>query len=159
LGNGAKRPNKAFAPSGAERQGGCVSMKEDRELAELEAKLIRASIAYRNELLHGALTVVQVAALLHVSPADVMQRMADHAILGIVDEGEWRFPTAQFEQGRVLPGLDQVLKILTDSNVTAIQQLSWLVEPHPAFGASPIETLRAGEIARVVSGAWAVNVS
>lgn len=134
-------------------------MREDRELAELEARLIKASIAYRNEQLKGALTIGQAAALLHTSTADVLRRVADHTLLGIFDAGKWRFPAAQFEQGQVLPGLAEVLKILADSNVTALQQLSWLVEPHPTFGTSPIETLRAGDIARVVSGAWAVNAS
>lgn len=134
-------------------------MKEDRELAALEARLIKASIAYRNELLHGSLTVAQVAALLHTSTADVMRRLTDRTILGICDAGEWRFPAAQFRQGQVLSGLAEVLKILAENNLMALEQLSWLVEPHPTFRTSPFETLRAGDIALVVSGARAVNVS
>lgn len=134
-------------------------MNEDRELAELETELIKASIEYRKELLHGALTVGQAAALLQLSAADVMKRLEARDILGIFDQGEWRFPVAQFEQGKILPGLPDVIKILSENKVTPLEQLSWLIEPHPTFGTSPMEVLRAGETSRIIAGARAVNVS
>lgn len=85
-------------------------------------------------------------------------RLKRGKILGIMENGRYLFPAWQFDaQGDngMVPGLLRVLKAL---DVTPIAQAAWLVRPHPAFeGRTPLDVLKAGDVARVEHEAYGVG--
>ena len=73
----------------------------------------------------------------------VHDRLKAGTLLGILDQGKWRFPLWQFDAegpNGVIDGLAQVLKALQVSNLAKAR---WLQKPHPVFGGStPVDLLR-----------------
>ena len=64
-------------------------------------------------------------------------RLKADTLLGILDQGKWRFPLWQFAPdgpNGVIGGLAQVLQALQMSNLAKAR---WLQRPHPVFGGLP----------------------
>jgi hypothetical protein len=89
----------------------------------------------------------------------VHDRLRAGTLLGILDQGKWRFPPLwQFDAdgaNGVIDGLAQVLQALQDTNLAKAR---WLQKPHPVFGgSSPLELLRHGRIEDVLAEAGQVG--
>jgi hypothetical protein len=88
----------------------------------------------------------------------VHDRLKAGSLLGILDQGKWRFPLWQFDAdgpNGVIDGLAQVLPALQVSNLAKAR---WLQKPHPVFGGStPVDLLRQGRLEEVLAEAGQVG--
>ena len=88
-----------------------------------------------------------VAAVLGVSMSTVYARTRSSTVLSCrTGSGRIVFPVWQFgPDGRVLPGLVKVLRVLGDSGVSALTLASWLRSPEIELGGrTPLACLLAG---------------
>ncbi|MTV27819.1 hypothetical protein FTX61_20735 [Nitriliruptoraceae bacterium ZYF776] len=107
-----------------------------------------------------AYTQGQVAALLNKSKQAVS---TDRGLLRLdMRDGRVGYPVFQFEGDRVLPGMQDVVRILSPVAVTTWTVASWLTNPSADLGgATPLEKLRRGDvsvvtaIAQRLAAAWA----
>lgn len=147
-----------------------ASAKEDGPLAEwlgnppanpaqLEFEALRLSFALRHQLLACTIGTAEVNELLAAgSRQTVHDRLKAGTLLGILDQGKWRFPLWQFDAdgpNGVIDGLAQVLQALQVSNLAKAR---WLQQPHPVFGGStPLDLLRHGRLEEVLAEAGQVG--
>lgn len=101
-------------------------------------------------LVQGSLTTAQAALELGVDPSRIRQRLSDKTIYGFRWEGRWLLPPFQFDQRKVIRGLDQIFPVL-EPNLSPIEVHSWLTTPDPEFHAdrlgqdlTPLEWLKLG---------------
>ena len=142
-----------------------VKLLSDKEYPPQERKRLHVqnilnSFNYRRELLKDTVDVNQVMEILgYDSRQAPLNRLKARSLIAIKDNQKWWFPLWQFDANTsdgVIEGLSEVLKALDCSNLVKV---SWLVNPSPYFkGISPLEALKAGEIARVVESAQSVGV-
>jgi hypothetical protein len=116
---------------------------------------LRGKAAYA-ALVAGALSVSDVAAMLHVDESRVRQRLAKRTLYGVKLDGVWRLPTFQFHAGRLIPGLEQVVPALDPAlNPVTVAQWFTLPDVDLAIGGeltSPHDwLLRGGDAAAVVA--------
>ncbi len=146
----------------ARLSGGRAPSSSERVRLELENK--QRSFAFRRSLLEDALSASQVANLLgsksRQTPHD---RCEARTLLGVQDNGIWKFPLWQFDpQGPdgVVPGLPDVLRALSEyGNLSSLEKASFLTQPSPYLGGrTPLQALQAGEVDNVVAVARAVGV-
>ena len=119
----------------------------------LELRSLRQRFGLRRELLSRTISADEVAELLQTrSRQTPHDRAKAGTLLAIRDNGRLRFPLCQFDPegpDGVVPGLAEVLAVL---DVSPLAKAAWLDRPHPAFaGATPIERLKAGDLADVVA--------
>jgi hypothetical protein len=149
---------------------GAVTAKADGPLAEwlgeppanaaqLEFEALRRSFALRRQLLASTIGSAEVNELLATgSRQTVHDRLKASTLLGILDQGKWRFPLWQFDAegpNGVINGLAQVLQALQVSNLAKAR---WLQKPHPVFGGStPVDLLRQGRLEEVLAEAGQVG--
>jgi hypothetical protein len=103
----------------------------------------------------GVLSSERVAELLNVSRQAVDKRRAANQLLALTQGRRgYSYPSFQFEDGKTLDGLEEVL-----NNLIALDpwmQLRFFTSPHERLGnKTPIEALRsgrAGEVVRAASG-------
>ena len=149
---------------------GAVTAKADGPLAEwlgeppanaaqLEFEALRRSFALRHQLLASTIGTAEVNELLAAgSRQTVHDRLKAGTLLGILDQGKWRFPLWQFDAdgpNGVIDGLAQVLQALQVSNLAKAR---WLQKPHPVFGGStPLDLLRHGRLEDVLAEAGQVG--
>jgi hypothetical protein len=127
--------------------------------AQLEFEALRRSFALRRQLLASTIGTAEVNELLAAgSRQTVHDRLRAGTLLGILDQGKWRFPLWQFDAdgpNGVIDGLAQVLQALQVSNLAKAR---WLQKPHPVFGGStPVELLRQGRLEDVLAEAGQVG--
>jgi hypothetical protein len=131
---------------------------EERVKLELDALL--RYFQWRRQLLEGALTSPQVAKILRTSRQTPHDRVKARTLLGILDNGTFRFPSWQFDPegpDGIIDGLANVLKAL---QVSDLAKLSWLVRPNPLLESlTPLQMLKQGQKERVVQEAMSVGVS
>ncbi len=101
----------------------------------------------------GVLSSGKVAALLKLSRQAVDKRRAANQLLALTQGRRgYSYPSFQFEDGKTLNGLEEVLR-----NLTALDpwmQLRFFTSPHERLGnKTPIEALRNGRVDHVVSAA------
>ena len=101
----------------------------------------------------GVLSSEQVAKLLNLSRQAVDKRRAASQLLALTQGRRgYSYPTFQFEDGKTLDGLEEVL-----GNLTALDswmQLRFFTSPHERLGdKTPIEALRSGTVNDVVRAA------
>jgi hypothetical protein len=107
----------------------------------------------RQEMLNksgGVLSSGKVAELLNVSRQAVDKRRAANQLLALTQGRRgYSYPSFQFEEGKTLDGLEQVLKTL--SALDPWMQLRFFTSPHERLGnENPIEALRSGRVNEVV---------
>ncbi len=127
------------------------------QAAHKYAVLLR-SFLRRRELLADSLSSTQVAALLGTSRQTPHDRARNNTLLAVHDGGVLRFPVWQFDPNGpngVVHGLPEVLQAL---NVSPLAKVSWLTRPNSALGnRTPLDSLKSGEVKRVVQLARAVG--
>ena len=99
-------------------------------------------------LLVTALSVPEAAARLGVDASRVRHRLAEGSLYGIRLRSGWRVPAFQFDDGRLVPGVDAVLRAVPD-DVHPVALWSWLEAASPDLvvagrPASPLRWLRTG---------------
>ena len=127
--------------------------------AQLEFEVLRRSFALRHQLLASTIGTAEVNELLAAgSRQTVHDRLKAGTLLGILDQGKWRFPLWQFDAdgpNGVIDGLAQVLQALQVSNLAKAR---WLQKPHPVFGGStPLDLIRHGRLEDVLAEAGLVG--
>jgi hypothetical protein len=127
--------------------------------AQLEFEALRRSFALRHQLLACTIGTAEVNELLAAgSRQTVHDRLKAGTLLGILDQGKWRYPLWQFDAdgpNGVIDGLAQVLQALQVSNLAKAR---WLQKPHPVFGGSaPLNLLRHGRLEDVLAEAGQVG--
>jgi hypothetical protein len=127
--------------------------------AQLEFEALRRSFALRHQLLSSSIGTAEVNELLAAgSRQTVHDRLKAGTLLGILDQGKWRFPLWQFDAdgpNGVIDGLAQVLQALQVSNLAKAR---WLQQPNPVFGGStPLDLLRKGRLDVVLAEAGQVG--
>ena len=103
----------------------------------------------------GLLDGAAVAKVLGMTPAGVHKRYQACQLLGI--RGEVRrigYPAVQFDGGRVLPHLQEVLRLFAAAKVDGWAQLAFLMSANARLGdRTPLAALRAGDLAPVLEAA------
>lgn len=129
-----------------------------KEQLELEIESLARYFEHRRSLLEKSLTASEVARLLNTSRQTPHDRMRAATLLGLLDNGAYRFPTWQFDaQGPdgVIDGLPDVLKVL---QISDFAKLNWLVRPNPILGGlTPVEALKKGEKEQVLQEARGIG--
>lgn len=125
--------------------------------ADMRLRALRQAFAVRRRLLENSLATPQVCELLEVSSQTPHDRREAGTLLGIKENGVWRYPDWQFDMGGpdgVIEGLPEILRAL---RMGPLGKMRWLSEPHDLFGRSPIEELRVGNRERVLYEAERAN--
>lgn len=130
-------------------------------LLELQLGNLQRYYQRRRELLAGSITSSKVAELLGCeNRSTVRDRRLANRILGLKDNGVYKYPLWQFDpegDDGVVDGLPEILAAL---DVSDFAKLNWFMKPHLAFeGKTPVEMLKRGEIEAVVIEARAVGVA
>lgn len=118
-------------------------------IAELEplAPLIARNAEHRLALLEmagGTLTAAEVGALLGISRQAVDKRRRSHALLGLRQGGDWRYPRCQFVEPRhvFVAGLPDLLAAFSGQDPWIV--LDFLLAPDETLGGrTPLDVLRA----------------
>lgn len=97
--------------------------------AEEPDPLARTAAKYA-ALLATALTTREAAALLGTGESRVRQRLREKTLYGIKTGKENRLPAFQFEAGKVVPGIGEVLRHV-DRSVHPVALLNWFTLPNP----------------------------
>ncbi len=79
-------------------------------------------------LLGNSLDVAEVSQMLGTEFEDILQRLEDRTLYGIPTNDGWKIFRFQFEQGRLLPGLEEVLPLLHEE-LHPIAVYNWFVSP------------------------------
>lgn len=116
-------------------------------LAMLELANLKRYYQRRRELLADSITTPQVAELIGCQAiTTVHDRMKANTLLGLKDNGVYKFPLWQFDpegDNGVIEGLPEILKTLSISNFA---KLNWLTKPLRAFdNQTPVEVLKGGD--------------
>jgi hypothetical protein len=97
-----------------------------------------------------ALSTTEVAALLHVQPSRVRQRLAARTLFGLAKDDRWVLPRFQFIGGKPVPGIGKVLQVL-DEALHPVTVERFFATPQPELYAeevgrplTPREWLQAG---------------
>lgn len=106
-------------------------------------------------LLDDSLSPLEASEVLGVSVDEIIQRLEDRSLYGIPVRGGWRIPDFQFEDGRLLPGIEEVLPLLHEE-LHPIAIRNWLANPNPDLlvgkeVVSPRQWLLSGRDVTVVS--------
>lgn len=114
---------------------------------EAQQKLLKAG--------GGVLSAEEAGELLGISRQAVDKRRRQGQLLGLTQGRRgYAYPAWQFEKGRALSNLGNVLEILR--NHDPWMQLAFFLNPNDRLaGASPADVLRAGDVERVISAAQA----
>lgn len=132
-----------------------------QEKKELQYLNLINSYQRRRQLLSDTVTSGEIAKILGCGSRQTpLDRVKNHTLLAVRDNGKWRYPLWQLDpEGAdgVVEGLPSVLKVLQVSNLAKV---SWLRSPNPIFeGATPMEVLRQGDVERVVKEARGVGIT
>ncbi|MGL6343901.1 MAG: hypothetical protein ACRC80_32750 [Waterburya sp.] len=116
-------------------------------LAMLELANLKRYYQRRRELLADSITTPQVAELIGCQAiTTVHDRMKANTLLGLKDNGVYKFPLWQFDpegDNGIIEGLPEILKTLSISNFA---KLNWLTKPLRAFdNQTPVEVLKGGD--------------
>jgi hypothetical protein len=116
-------------------------------LAVLELANLKRYYQRRRELLADSITTPQVAELIGCQAiTTVHDRTKANTLLGLKDNGVYKFPLWQFDpegDNGVIEGLPEILKTLSISNFA---KLNWLTKPLRAFdNQTPVEVLKGGD--------------
>lgn len=95
-----------------------------------------------------------VEARLGITRQGVAARAARRGLLRVVTaDGVHLYPAWQFEDGGLLPGLGDVLTLFAEDAVDGWTLAGWLRTRDPELGEAPLDTLRRGDVARLLAAA------
>lgn len=121
-----------------------------RRLEPLAGAIARGAEARTRlaEAAGGMLSADDAAKALGISRQAVDKRRAAGKLLAVRVRGDWHYPSAQFRDGEVLPGIETVISGLPDASAWSV--LDFLLVPDDALGGrSPLALLRDGDMAPV----------
>jgi hypothetical protein len=123
---------------------------EPRSFAQ-RAVLATAPVASPWDDLIGPFTRSEgVRQRLRISRQAVAAKAARRRLLRVITiEGDHLYPVWQFEGGRLVAGLAEVLALFPETAVDGWTLAGWLRSPDPDLGEPPIDALARGEIDRV----------
>lgn len=129
---------------------------DDLEAAEPLAPAFIRGIEASRRLIDengGALTAVQAAEIVGVSRQMVDRRRSAGKLLAVTTGRHgYRYPVWQFDESGVLPGLEDVLKVLASEDEW--MQVAFFVSKNPRLeDRTPIDALKAGELDAVLDAA------
>lgn len=128
------------------------------EQMAVRRRVLEASFNERRRLLSGTLSTQGVADLLGVTRQTPHDRVRSGTLLAIEDKSTLKFPSWQFDPNGpngVVQGLPEVLAVL---KAGALAQARWLTTKNAALeGRTPLQALKDGDVARVVSEARGVG--
>ncbi len=130
-----------------------------KERVELEFATLYKYFENRRKLLESALNPTQVGKLLNVTRQTAHDRREAGTMLGVLENGVWKYPIIQFDPegpNGVVDGLPDVLKAL---KVSELAKVSWLTRTNPVLGSTPIDALKNGRKKDVLTEALAVGVA
>jgi hypothetical protein len=89
--------------------------------------LVRTAAEYE-ALLDNSLSPTEVSEMLAVAPSEVLRRLEGRSLYGVLTDDGWRILEFQFEEGRLLPRLEEVLSLLHEElHLVAVYR--WFVSP------------------------------
>jgi len=91
---------------------------------------VARAAAVHAALLQTGLTTREAAERLDVHPSRIRQRLRDRTLYGIRADSEWRIPTFQFEDDRLVPGLGEVFSEI-DPELHPAAVYRWFSLPSP----------------------------
>jgi hypothetical protein len=101
----------------------------------------------------GALTAVQAAATLGISRQMVDKRRRAGKLLAVsTGRYGYRYPVWQFDESGVLPGLEDVLRVLAPHDEW-MQVAFFVSKDQRLANRTPVDTLKAGELDAVLDAA------
>jgi hypothetical protein len=111
------------------------------------APLLARNVEHRAELLHragGNLSAEEAAQRLGIAPETVDEWRRAGTLLAISEGDDWRYPSCQFQQGEVVPGLAEVVRGLASEGPWVT--LDILLAPDTVLaGRTPLQALQAGD--------------
>ena len=130
-------------------------LEDLRSFEPLAPEFLRG-IEGRNLLLNeygGSLTSEQVAGVLGINRQEVEKRRSSGNLLGLTaGPQEYRYPAWQFTQSGVIPGFEDVLRVLAACDPW--MQAAFPLGSNPRWGnQSPLELLKAGQLTEVIEAA------
>jgi hypothetical protein len=118
-------------------------------IAELDplSPLVARNAEHRAEILKaagGTLTAEEAGAFLGITRQAVDKRRRSHALLGLRQRSDWRYPRCQFDDARgdVIAGFPTLLKAFADADPWVT--LDFLLAPEAALGdRTPLDCLKS----------------
>lgn len=89
-------------------------------------------------LLETGLSTREAAERLDVHPSRIRQRIGERTIYGIRADAEWRIPTFQFDNDRLVPGAGEVFSAI-DPDLHPAAVYRWFGSPSPDLYAEEID--------------------
>jgi hypothetical protein len=129
-----------------------VRSHRPERVAAARARGLAADLAVRRDAVADSLSTREVAAHLGVSPAAVTTRRIKGGLVAFRHAGHWRYPSWQFRGGELVPGVEIVWRALPDHDTLSLTRWFTLPSRHLG-GATPLETLAAGDVERVADAA------
>ena len=107
---------------------------------------------YKEECIQAALRPQDVASLIKVSDEDLARLRQLNKIVFLQDGNDYVYPKCQFDQDKIIDGIDQVIAELP--TIEGWTQLIFLESRDPSLqGDKPIDRLKLGDISAVVLAA------
>jgi len=125
----------------------------EQKLSAKQRTLLRGA-QYKQELIEkngGCFKSTEVATLLGVTRTTVGSYLKKRILLGIPSGSSTAYPACQFEDGKVVPGMADVLAVLENNEVTGMGAFLFLVGNNDSIKANstghetPLEALIAGD--------------
>jgi hypothetical protein len=117
-------------------------------VAIARGELVRNKLAAEN----GSLSADRAAHLLGVSKSTLLRRWRRHCLVGWKRGRSVRFPVWQFSEGKVLEGVETVLRILNSDDQWRLM-LYFLANRRSLCGRRVLDLLRDGKVAKVIEHA------
>jgi hypothetical protein len=130
-------------------------LKATLSLEEYSRRNMRGLLAKQKilEKAGGLLSAEMAAKMIGISRQSINDKRNSGKIIGITfSGGKYKYPAFQFYKGRVLPGLDNVLKAL-DTDDPWMKTIFMVTKNYLLDGKSPFDMLREGKIDAVVKAA------
>ena len=100
----------------------------------------------------GAVSVAKAARLLGISKTAVLKRWQTYRLVGWSDGKNMHFPVWQFRDGKLLPGIKELLQIFRSDEQWRVL-MYFLGNRESLKGERPLDLLRRGEASRAIEHA------
>jgi hypothetical protein len=122
-------------------------------VAAARARTLEAFLEARSALVADSLSTVEVARRLGVSAAAVTKRRVAGRLVAFRHRGDWRYPAWQLADGGLLPGVVEAWQAIPH-HADDLRAVRGFVLPSRHLGdRSPLDALRAGDVAAVADAA------